>query len=57
MLSDRHNLVFGLDATDKAVDAWMGLELHSAVEPGNKIELNRGAPCRPLEENKTVMYS
>ena len=41
--------MFGLDATDKAVDAWMGLELHSAVEPGNKIELNRGAPCRPLE--------
>ena len=38
-----------LDWVGKAVDAWMGLELHSAVEPGNKIELNRGAPYRPLE--------
>ena len=41
--------MFRLGVTDEAVDAWMGLELHSAVEPGNKIELNRGAPCRPLE--------
>ena len=57
MLSDRDNLTFGLDGTDKAVDAWIGLELHSAIEPGNRIELNRGAPCKPLKYSNAIMYS
>ena len=41
--------MFGLGVTDEAADVWIGLELYSAVEPGNRIELNRGASCRPLE--------
>ena len=42
-------VVWCLDWVGKAVDAWMGLKLHPAVEPGNKVELSRGAPCRSLE--------
>ena len=46
-MSDRYYLVeitwyFGLSAADKAVDAWVRLELYSATEPGNRIELEKG---------------
>ena len=46
-MSDRYYLVeitryLGLSAADKAVDAWARLELYSATEPGNRIELERG---------------
>ena len=47
-MSDRYYLVeitwyFGLSAADKAVDAWVRLELYSVTEPGNRIELERGS--------------
>ena len=39
MLSDRDNQAPRLSDTDKAVDVYMRLELHSAIEPGRGTEL------------------
>ena len=39
MLSDGSNQASGLSGADKAVDACMRLELHSAIEPRRGAEL------------------
>ena len=39
MLSDRDNQISRLSGTDKAVDVYMRLELHSAIEPRRGAEL------------------
>ena len=48
MLSDRDNQTSRLSGIDKAVDAYMRLELHSAIEPRRGAELKSvdsfGAP-------------
>ena len=39
MLSDRDNQTSWLSGADKAVDAYMRLKLHSAIEPRRGAEL------------------
>ena len=39
MLSDRDNQASRLSGADKAVDAYMRLELHSGIEPRRGAEL------------------
>ena len=48
MLSDRDNQTSRLSGIDKAVDAYMRLELHSAIEPRRGAELESVDSLRAL---------